>query len=260
MFNSVRVMVVCAVVLALSACGGGGSSSSSSSVAGPWSGFYSVGSSSAFTNATMGAFSSANNGYFADNNGNVYVLYNLSGASPYTATLTAIAPVGQTFTNGQTTMNFAVTGKYLPSGAGINMLGNFNENDNQGALSGSFNLTTDNPYSGTSTLAGMEGQWSGYYVGTAGTSITLDFGAAGTFAGNDGYGCVLTGSMTQDAANVDLYDVSFQSNGQDCPGALSGLAYESSSDVTGVFGGASGTYLYLAVYDTLAAYVMELKL
>lgn len=158
MVSCVRVMVVCGVLVALSACGGGGSTSSSASMAGPWSGFYSAGSSSTFTNATVGAFSSAGNGYFADNNGNVYVLYNLSGASPYTATLTAVAPVGQTFTNGQTTINFAVTGKYLPSGPGINMLGNFNENDNQGALSGSFNLTTDNPYTGTSTLAGMEGQ------------------------------------------------------------------------------------------------------
>lgn len=259
MFNAIWRMFGCGVVLALSACGGGGSSSSAN-VAGPWSGFYSLGSGSTFANATIGAFSSAGNGYFADNNGNVYVLSNWSGASPYTATLTALAPVGQTFTGGQTTITFAVTGTYLPSGPGINMLGNFNENDNQGALGGSFNLTTDNPYSGTTALAGLQGQWSGYYVGTAGTSITLDSGAAGTFAGNDGYGCILTGSMSQDAANVDLYDVSFQSNGQGCPGAMSGLAYESSSDVTGVFGGASGTYLYLAVYDTLAAYVMELKL
>lgn len=262
MLNFLRFAGLFAVASALAGCHGSSSSSSSTNIAGPWSGFYSLSTSSSFTNATMGALNSDGDGYFADNQGDVYVFSDLSGPSPFTASLTAIAPTGQTFSNGKEVINFSVDGTYLPSAAGINMKANFNENDNQGSLSGSFNLTTDNPYSGTSTLANLEGQWSGYYIGKAGTSITLDFGSTGGLAGNDGYGCVLTGALVQDVpnSNIDLYDVSFQSSGQNCPGSLSGLAYESSSDVTGVFGGASGTYLYMAVYSTVSAYVIELKL
>lgn len=260
MLRAVRFIGAFALLVALSGCHGSGGSTPATGVAGPWSGFYTLSTSSAFTNATSGAFSSADEGYFADNQGDVYVLIDLSGSAPFTATLTAIAPPGQTFSDGQPSINFSVTGTYLPAGSGINMRANFTENDNQGALSGSFNLTSDNPYSGAGNLADLAGQWSGYYLGAAGTSVTLDFGAAGTFAGNDGYGCLLNGSITPDANNVNLYDVSFTSSGQSCAGSLSGLAYESSSDVTGAFGGAGGTYLYLAVYDPLAAYVIELKM
>jgi len=254
------VMGTITLLLALTGCGSSSSSSPSTSVAGPWSGSYTLSSSSAFNNVQMGAFSSGDNGYFADNNGDVYVLTDVSGSAPFTANLTAIAPPGQTFTNGQSAINFSVTGTYLPSGSGINMRATFVENDNQGTLSGSFNLTSDNPYSGTSTLSNLMGQWSGYYVGNTGTSITLDFGSAGTFAGSDGYGCVINGSLAQDASNADLYDVDLNSSGENCAGSVQGLAYESSTDVTGAFGGASGTYLYLAVYGTFSAYLMELKL
>lgn len=257
--DSIRFIGVVAVAVALSGCGGGGSSSSINLV-GPWSGFYNLSTSSNFTNATMGAFSSSNDGYFADNSGNVYVLSNLSGSTPFTATLVAVAPPGQTFTNGQSAINFSVTGTYLPAGSDINMRATFVENDNLGSLSGSFNLTSGNPYHGTSTLANLEGHWAGYYVGTSGTSVTLDFSSTGNFAGNDGYGCVVNGSISQDASNTNLYDVSLQSSGQSCAGSVNGLAYESSSDVAGVFGGASGTYLYLTVFSSFSAYVMELKL
>lgn len=260
MLRPIWVMGTIAVLLSLAGCGGGSSNSASTNGTGPWLGSYTLSTSPAFTNATMGAFSSAGDGYFADNNGDVYVLTDVTGSAPFTANLTAIAPPGQVFTSGQSAINFSVTGTYLPASSGINMRATFVESDNQGTLSGSFNLTSDNPYSGTSTLSNLMGQWSGYYAGSASTSVTLDFGSAGTFAGNDGYGCVITGSLAPDASNVDLYDVAFNSSGQDCLGSLQGLAYESSTDVTGAFGGASGTYLYLAVYSTFSAYLMELKL
>lgn len=258
-----RYLALLAAVLALSACGGGGSSSSSTpSIAGPWSGFYTVGTNPEPANATMGALSVDGGGYFADNIGNVYVLYDLSGSSPFSASLDAIAPPGQVSSAGQKSAGFSVSGTYLPlsAGAGINMRGNFTEDDGAGSASGSFNLSSGNPYDGTSTLAGLQGQWSGYYIGAAGTSINLNFGSGGTFAGNDGYGCLVNGSLVADAPNVNLYDVTFESSGVSCFGSLDGLAYESSSDVTGAFGGAAGTYLYMAVYDQTAAYVIELKL
>lgn len=262
MIVDARYFALLLMVLALSACGKGGSSSATPVMAGPWSGFYSIGSNPEPADATMGALSADGGGYFADNTGNVYVLYDLSEPSPFSASLTVIAPPGQVSSTGQKTTGFSVTGSYLPlsTGDGINMRGDFNEDDGAGAASGSFNLTSANPYDGTSTLAGLEGEWSGYYIGEAGTSISLNFGSGGTFAGNDGYGCLVNGSMVQDVPDVNLYDVTFTSSGVNCFGSLSGLAYESSNDVTGAFGGATGTYLYVAVYDPLAAYVIELKL
>lgn len=262
MIVDARYLVLLVAVLALSACGKRGSPSVTPVMAGPWSGFYSIGSNPEPADATMGALSADGGGYFANSTGNVYVLYDLSEASPFSASLTVIAPPGQVSSTGQKIMGFSVTGTYLPlsTGNGINMLGNFNEDDGAGTASGSFNLTSANPYDGTSTLGGLEGEWSGYYIGEAGTSISLNFGSGGTFAGNDGYGCLVNGSMVQDVPDVNLYDVTFTSSGVNCFGSLSGLAYESSNDVTGEFGGATGTYLYVAVYDPLAAYVIELRL
>lgn len=257
-----RLIAAFVILPALTGCGGGGNSSSTS-LTGPWSGTYTLSSNSGSANATTGALSSEDDGYFANNNGDVFVLSSLPGTSPFTATLTGIAPPGQTFSNGYSAVNFTVSGSYTSSGSGINMQATFTENDNQGTLSGSFNLTSNSPYNGTSTLTGLQGQWSGYYVGQAGTSINLNFGSDGSFAGSDGYGCVLSGSLTPDAPNTNqsnLYDVALGSSGEGCAGTVDGLAYESSKDVTGVFGGASGTYLEIVVFGPFTAYVMELKL
>lgn len=260
MQSSARVMAGMLAAVALAGCGGGSGTASTAMQVGPWSGTYSLGSSSGTTKATTGALSSNDDGYFADNNGFVYVLSSLPGISPFTATLTGIAPPGQTFANGNSTVTFSVSGTDGTAVSGFNMQGTFTENDSHGTLSGNFNLDSGNPYTGTLTLAGLQGQWSGYYIGTAGTSINMNFGPDGTFAGNDGYGCLLSGGMSPDTPNVNLYDVSFASSGVNCIGSLSGLAYISSTDVTGAFGGASGTYVYMMVSDSLAAYVIELKM
>ncbi len=261
MLTTTRKIAAFMIMLALTGCGGG--SSTTTAIAGPWSGTYQLSSTSGTTKATMGAYSSNGYGYFADNNGYAFVLSSLSGSSPFTATLTGLAPPGQTFANGYTSVSFAVSGTYTTVASGISMQATFTENDNQGSLSGSFDLTSSNPYKGTSTLAGLAGQWSGYYIGNASTSLSLNFSSFGTFAGSDGYGCILNGSLVQDVPNAtltNLYDVSFSGTGVGCTGALSGLAYESSSDVSGQFGGTSGSYLYMAVFGPFTAYIMELKM
>ncbi|MGA9853540.1 MAG: hypothetical protein WBR15_11495 [Gammaproteobacteria bacterium] len=261
MLKTIWKIAVFASALALTACGG--SSSSTTDISGPWTGTYQLSSSSGTTKVTTGAIGSEGLGYFAANDGYTFVLSSLSGTSPFTATLTGIAPPGQTFANGYSSVGFSVSGTYTQVSSGISMQATFTENDSQGSLSGSFNLTSRSPYTGTSTLANLQGQWSGVYIGSASTSVSLNFGSTGTFAGNDGYGCELSGSLAQEASNstiYNLYYVTLDSSGSACAGAVDGLAYESSSDVSGQFGGTPGTYLYLAVFGPYSAYIMELKM
>ncbi|MGH8280488.1 MAG: hypothetical protein ACRETQ_13145 [Gammaproteobacteria bacterium] len=250
--------VLLGLILVLTGCGGGGGATNTAIMVGPWSGTYSLSGST--TQVSMGAISSEDDGYFADNKGNVYVLSSLPGTSPFTATLVGIAPPGQSFANGQPTVAFGVSGSYGTAVAGgFNMQATFTENDGQGSLSGSFNLNSATPFSGTPNLSSLQGQWSGYYLGSANTSIDLNFGPDGAFAGNDGYGCVINGNLTTDAPNTNLYDVTFQSSGENCQGTLDGLAYESSTDVSGAFGGDSGTYLYIAVFTQTSAFLIEIR-
>ncbi|MGH8283383.1 MAG: hypothetical protein ACRESE_06000 [Gammaproteobacteria bacterium] len=253
--------------LMLAACGGGSSSTPASNttdvvnVPGSWSGTYQLSSASGSTKVTTGAVTEDGFGFFADDDGYVFVLIGLPGASPFTSALTGVAPPGETFSNGYKTVNFSVSGTYAPSNSGISVQASLTEDDGNGNLSGSFNLASKAAYSGSSTLTGLQGQWSGYYIGKAGTSADLAInGATGAFTGNDGYGCNLSGNITQTAPAINLYYVNLKSAGSGCAGVLNGLAYEGASDTTGVFGGATGTYLYINVLGPNIAYVMELKM
>ncbi|MGH8379160.1 MAG: hypothetical protein ACRER7_09390 [Gammaproteobacteria bacterium] len=259
--------MVLAGSLLFTACGGGGKSSPAPNttdvvnVPGPWSGTYQLGSTSSTTNVTTGAVTEDGFGFFADNDGYVFVLSSLPGVSPFASLLTGVAPPGQTFSNGYKTVNFIASGTYAPSSSGISLQASLTENDGNGTLTGSIDLATKAAYSGSSTLAGLQGQWSGYYIGKAGTSASLTInGTTGSFTGNDGYGCNLSGTITQVAPAANLYYVNLESTGSGCAGVLNGLAYEDTSDTTGVFGGATGPYLYINVLGPNTAYVMELKM
>lgn len=262
--------VLLAGSLVLAACGGGGGSSTTTGTAtvtdvvnvpGAWSGNYQLSSASSATDITAGAVTSDGFGYFADNNGYVFVLDSLPGTSPFSAAMTGFAPPGQTFANGFSTVNFLVSGSYAPSGSGISVQATLGENDNDGTLTGSINLTSSTPFSGTSALSALQGQWSGFYIGRASTSASLSInGTNGAITGNDGYGCTLSGSLTQAAPGTNLYYVTLNSTGTGCAGTLDGLAYEGSADTSGVFGGAAGTYLYVSALGPNTAYVMELKI
>ncbi len=259
-------MFICALV---TGCGSSSSSSSSSNttvilqvVPGPWSGTYSLNGGSQI--AVTGAIASGGFGYFADNQGNVFLIENVPGQSPFTSTAIGTAPPGQTFSDGNRVDTFSVSGTYTSTATATSMQATLTGIDPTTAaltgLNGNLTLNTDVPYAGTPSIAGLLGQWNGYYTGKASTSVVLTLNADGTFTGNDGYGCSISGSLVQQDPGTNLFFVNYLTSGTGCPGIMNGLAYESSKDVSGAFGGAAGNYLYLGLFGLNVAYTAELKL
>lgn len=257
--------VICIGVL-VAGCGGGSSTTVPSPilevVPGPWSGTYALGNDSKIS--VSGTVTAGGFGYFADNQGNVFLLQSVPETSPFTSTLIGTAPPGQTFSDGNSVDTFSVSGSYTSSATTTSMQATLTSIDpTTGAstgLNGSFSLNSSMPYPGTPSLAGLQGQWNGYYLGKASTSVTIMVNADGVFSGNDGNGCNISGSLVQQDPGTNLFFVNYITSGKGCPGIMDGLAYESSKDVSGVFGGAAGTYLYLGIFGLNVAYTTELKL
>lgn len=257
-------VAIAILTLALTACGGGGGSSSGSgsggnpttaAVEGIWTGTYTINGGATYP--ISGAITQNGYGFFYETNGVLYVLPALTGSATYSGTLTAYAPPGNTFSNGQSIATFSVTGSVASqAGTATSIQGDFSGSGE----TGTFTLSPNNPYSGSASVAGLAGQWDGYYLGP-GTSITLVIGSNGTFTGNDAVGCNITGTVTQVQPSMNLYQVNLTSTGQAvCAGNLSGLGYESSTDASGDFGGAQGTYAYVGVSNSSSGTVVEIKL
>ena len=249
----VKIGLIFFAALNVAACGGGGGSSSNNSapttadVQGTWSGTYSISGGSSNVPVTS-VIEQGGYGFFLDSQGVLYVLPSLSGNSPVSGTVTAYAPVGYTFQNGQTQEQFSLTATVSSSAIGGTFTGN--------GETGSFSLTPYTPFPGTPSI--IAGQWQGYYGGSGASAVDITVNANGSFSGNDALGCSITGSFTQ-VGNANLFSVSVTSTGAGCAGNLNGLAFESSTDYFNLFGGAAGIYYYVGVSNSSAAFVAELK-
>ncbi|MGA9851378.1 MAG: hypothetical protein WBR15_00360 [Gammaproteobacteria bacterium] len=266
MFLKKTVILVFMLISTLTA-GCGGSSTSTTPpilevVPGPWSGTYSLNGGSQIS--ASGVVSSGGFGYFADNQGNVFMLEEVPETTPFTSTIIGTAPRGETFPDGNNVDTFSVNGNYSSSATATSMQATLTSIDPTTGvttgLNGNFSMTSNVPYTGTPSLAALQGQWTGYYVGKASTSVAITISADGVFNGNDGYGCNISGSLVQQDPGTNLYYVNYITKGSGCPGIMDGLAFESSKDTSGSFGGAAGTYLYLGIFGLDVAYSAELKL
>lgn len=269
MLNSKVRVTALVISILLVGCGGGSSSSNNTTtpailqvVPGSWSGTYVLGSGSKI--AVSGAVSTGGFGYFADNQGNVFMFEEIPDSSPFTSSLIGTAAPGQTFSNGTSADTFSVSGTFSSSATVTTMQATFasidTSTDTPTGLNGSFTLNSDVPYTGNVTLTGLQGQWSGYYVGKASTSVVFTINADGVFSGNDGNGCSINGSLIQQSPGANLFYVNYTTAGAGCPGAMDGLAFESSKDTSGAFGGVAGTYLYLGIFGRSVAETVELRL
>ncbi len=251
--KSFKVLAFLVAALLVGCGGGGGGSSSSSTGNNPvtydiqdtWSGVYSITGGSANVPVTA-VIAQSGYGFFYDSSGVVYVLPTLDGGPILSGTLTAYAPAGTTFPNGQATEQFKVTG----SVSNLSISGSFSGNGE----TGSFSLATFKSFSGTPSV--MPGQWQGYYVGTGSSAVDITMSANGSFTGSDAYGCTITGTLTE-IQSTNLFHISADSSGAGCAGQLSGLAFESASDYFNLFGGAAGTYYYAGASNANNAFVAE---
>ena len=268
-----RLLVLPMLVAAIAGCGGSGSNSSSTPtpilevVPGPWSGTYNFNGSGKV--AVTGAISAGGFGYFSDNQGNVFMLQSVPNTTPFTSTLTGIPASGSSFPVVSGVVTFLVNGTYTSSSTSTSMQATIQSFDPASStvystaytgLNGNFTLNTSNPYNTKPSLAGLQGQWDGYYLGKTSTATTLIFASNGSFTGNDANGCAISGSLVQQAPQFNLFYVNYTASGSGCPGVMNGLGFLSSSPVSANFGGAAGTYLELGIFGLSAAYTAELKL
>lgn len=256
----------------LCACGGGGSSSNSTPtpilavVPGPWTGTYNLNNGSN-VNAS-GAISAGGFGYFADAQGNVFMLQSVPNTSPFTSTLIGTPGSGSNFPAVNGVVSFSVKGTFSSTATATSMQGTLASFDIEGnpptftntGLNGNFSLNSNTPFSGSVTLPGLQGQWDGYYVAKTSTAVDLAFQDNGLFSGTDANGCKVSGSVVQQAPQFNLFYVNYTATGSGCPGVMNGLGYLSSTDTSGNFSQASGTYLYLGLFGLNVAYSAELKL
>jgi len=254
----IRHLVLCLYLGMLAACGGGSSNyavappspgSGTVDATGIWAGSYTIGAGAGST-AIVAVIKQGGSAFFYDQSGVMYVLPKFSGGTTVTGTLTAFAPPGVTLTNGQSIEAFAVTATV--SSALIS--GTFT-GDNE---TGTFSLTPLSAFSGTPSL--VAGNWQGFYVGSGSPSfVDLTVQSGGIFVGNDANGCHLSGNVSTTPTG-DVFPVTVDSTGGTmCAGALTGLAFESNRDLSGFFGGTTGTYYYVGVSDSTGAFVAELK-
>ena len=260
-YSRSAVILVMAAAL-LTGCGGGGGGYSSSTppapipVQGVYFGTYSINGTPGST-PVYGAIQSGGYGYFADTQGVSYVLSSLTDSGSYSGTLTAYAPPGQTFPTGSSTASFSVSGGASDNGSYVTAVsGSFTGSGESGSFTINYQPITINALS----LNALAGSYSGYYWGSGSTSIALTVNASGSFSGSDGYGCQLSGTLTP-VPGYDLVQVTASSTGQPvCAGALSGLGFESTQDLSGQFSHAAGTYVYVGASNAKAGFAAELKL
>ncbi len=256
--NAFFIAIAVSIAASLAGCGGsspvsnsggtGGGAAPSVVANGAYSGSYTVqgvGSSN-----IVGAIGQAGIGYFADSLGFVYVLPAIPSSGTISGSLTGYAPPGQTFQSGQRVQQFAVTGS--ASGATASTIsGTFNG----GGESGTFSLSSLSISS--ATQASLTGQYSGAYWGSSGSRVNVTISSSGAISGSDGLGCLLSGSATPATGNVLTITVS--ATGSGCAGSLSGIGFASTSDLSGIFSGAAGSYLYFGGSNTASAFAAELK-
>lgn len=269
--NRPVILVMLLAATALAGCGGSSSSSAPPTpilevVPGPWAGTYNLNGGS--NTAVAGAISAGGFGYFADSQGNIFMLQSVPNTAPFKSILIGTPASGTNFPIINGVVSFIVNGTYASSGNSTSMQATLTSYVMTGnpptttatGLNGNFTLNSNTPYSGTPSLAGLQGQWNGYYLGKTPAAVALNFASNGTFTGNDANGCTLDGTLVQQDPQTNLFYVNWTASGSGCPSVMNGLGFLSSTPISGNFGGAAGTYLELGIFGLSAAHTVEVKL
>lgn len=272
MTRALTRLIAVFLVSLLAACGGGGSDTligigpgntngdtAAGQVQGIWSGDFTVTgqpSTPIFAPIVQNGLA-----FFFDANGTLYLLPAFTGSTSMNGRLLALAPTGVTFANGQNQESFsvAVTVTNTNTGSGTTSTPSIHGSFSGNGETGTFTLTPVTPFAGTPSV--VAGNWQGFYLGTGNPGVALTVQPGGSFVGNDANGCTLSGSISQLQSDQNLFTVSLTSSGSSalCQGQLKGLAFESTSDFAGLFGGTVGTYYYISVSNTSGGFVAELK-
>lgn len=241
-----------------------GGCNNSSNDAGPLSGAY-AGTltdymAPSFTSGPFIMFGGVNHdgtGYFLPVNtasSGIIAIQGLAGTGDVTGTEYDVPAEGQPVPHGAQTWHFTVTATDSASTT-HELKGGFT-----GVDAGTNVDVTTLPWLGGSPSS-RAGTYQGPDVNRL-TNVTMALDTQGNISGNDGLGCHVSGTLTEEG-NLRFYDVSLIITGSSsCHGALSGVGFFDYGDLTGRFSGAAGPYLYLlgASGDFSHGFAMELKL
>lgn len=213
-------------------------------VVGDWQGTLSTSGNS---DDLFGVINSAGNATFFDSLADMIVVPGISGACSFSQTLTAYASTvpgppatGTGTAAGNVTSDSAIAGSVAINGT-----------------TSSFSFASYTPEASLSvpsgnTLASVQGQIVDNLILTfSGTTTSM------TFTGTDALNCTFNGTFTEEAVS-NVYDVTFAVSGTNCTAvSYTGSGFESSADLLGVGGGATGAYLYGMMTSTSTPFVFE---
>jgi hypothetical protein len=249
----------------LASCGSSSSSPSASgnsttSVHGIYYGVLSVNSGNKPGKNLAGGVGPGGKGYFfssGTHSSNVMVFSSISDPGQVSSSMTDFpsADVGGTPSNAN--WNVTITedpsmmemmdmmGMMMMMGMGSNLpfadiAGNGVDGTNPSNMNVAYQTFSDSGLS----LASIAGSYQGSDI-TRVTGASISVSSSGAISGTDGLGCTISGSLTQESGK-DLFQVNMSIAGSAaCAGSMTGVAFVTADDLSGVFSGAAGSYLYL---------------
>jgi hypothetical protein len=250
----VFLSLVSVILLASAIISCGGSSSTPTptpctgafNVVGDWQGSV---TSDGTTDALFGTIDSTGNAVFFDTVGDIATLNPITGVCSFSSTLTAYESVEN---GGPQTTSGPATGNVTSSSA-------INGSESVNATSGTFSFSSYSPL-GSGAVTAVSGTVGAEVEGQTTDGLILTLGGTSssiTYSGTDASDCSFNGAFTQQGTN-NLYDVTFNISGSNCTaGNLTGVGFESNSDLLAVNDNGSGTYLYAVITSSGAPFVVE---
>jgi len=210
------------------------------------------------TTQVFGAVLPTGVGLFADVSGDVYVLPSITNPAAISGTLDGYAGTGHSFSNNMKTIGYGFTGAAsTPDSSCIyeSITGEASTGGLQGAMSVSYQSVS----ASAQPLSILGGSYSGYYLGSM-ASINLTISNTGVIAGSDNNGCMISGQLTPEDGNLDLFAISADIGGSaPCQGNLSGIAYVDMVDRANVFAAPSNYILYMGMANASVGVMMEVQ-
>lgn len=251
---ALSLFLICLAGWCASTVGCGGSSSTppptctgSYDVVGDWEGSF---TGSAGTTSANGLINSSGDAAFFDSEADIAVLPSITGNCSFSGTETLYSSLESP--SGTGTLTGTAQGNVTSNTA-------INGTESVNGSSGSFTIASYNPL-GTGSVSAVSGTVLADVEGQIQDSLILTLGGTSssiTFSGTDANSCTFNGTFTEEGTS-NVYDVAFDVAGTGCTASdLTGIGFESDSDLLDVNNQGTGTYLYAIITSSSAPFVVE---
>jgi hypothetical protein len=210
------------------------------------------------TTQVFGAVLPTGFGLFSDVSGDVYVLPTITNPATISGTLDGYAGSGRMFSNSMPTIGYGFTGAASTPDSSC-IYESISGEASTGGLQGALQVSYESVSASAQPLSILGGSYTGYYLGSR-ASINITINNTGVIAGSDINGCVITGQLTPEDGNLDLFAISADISGASpCQGNLSGIAYVDMVDRANVFAAPGNYILYMEMANASVGVMMEVQ-